>query len=164
MLTNDLKSEIKRNTALTYDQFEDLLTKLPSLPNSFANASRAAATLYMYLMKMRTGQPSDDIGNKFGITRVTVERQITKVRAAMMTDFVHNHVNYIRNREDMIQASTTMSRGLFSPDGIPRVMLNCDGTYIFINKSRNYQFQKATYNDQMKRNFVKIMMVVTCDL
>lgn len=114
-------------------------------------------------MKMRTGQPSEDIGNKFGMTRVTVERQITKVREAMMTDFVHNHVNYIRSREDLIQASTTMSRGLFSPDGIPRVMLNCDATYIYINKSRNYQFQKATYNDQKKRNFVKIMMVVTCD-
>lgn len=114
----------------------------------------------MYLMKMRTGQPSEDIGRKFRLTRTTIDRQIARVREAMKKDFVYNHINYIRSREDLIQASTIMSRGLFCCDGIPRVMINCDATYIYVHKSRNYQFQKKTYNDQKKRNFVKIMMVV----
>lgn len=163
MLTNDLKDTVKRNTALTYEQFEDLLTRLPSLQNTFKNASRAASALYMYLMKMRTGLPSEDIGTKFGVTRTTIERQLSKVREVMKTEFVYNHINYIRSRDDLIQASTIMSRGLFCSDGIPRVMINCDATYIYIHKSRNYQFQKLTYNDQKKRNFLKIMMCVTCD-
>lgn len=117
----------------------------------------------MYLMKMRTGLPSADVGNKFKITRTTVDRLINKVRKSMSEDFAYNYVNYIRDRDELIQLNTGMGRGLFCGDNPNRVVIICDGTYIYIHKSRNYEFQKRTYSDQKKRNFVKIMMCVTCD-
>lgn len=155
--------QIKRNTSLTSDQFEDLLQRLPSLQTLFKIPAHATSALYMYLMEMRTALPSEDLGNAFHITRTTVERQLEKVRKALLSDFVYEHVNYIRSREELCQLNTEMGRRLYCRDDPDRVVLICDGTYIYINKSRNYEFQKKTYNDQKKRNFVKIMLCVTCD-
>lgn len=118
-LPDDLKDTIKRNTTLTVDQFEDLLTiRLPSLTDLFQNASYAKSALYMYLMKMRTG-----------LTRTAVDREIAKVREAMKTDFTNNNINYIRSREELIQVDTTMGRGLFCADDKLRVMIICGATY-----------------------------------
>lgn len=163
MLTIDQKENVKRNTALSLDQFEDLLQRLPTLQSLFKSPKNATVALYMYLMKMRTGQPSQDIGRLFSVTRVTVERRMTKVRNAIEEDFVYEHVNYVRNREELIPYNSEMGRRLLCADNPDRVILICDGTYIFINKSQNFQFQKETYTDKKKRNFVKVMMCVTCN-
>lgn len=146
------------------DQFEDLLARLPTLHSTFKSSSTSAAALYMYLMKMRTAFASEDIGNTFHVTRVTVERYLQKVRVAMKEDFVYQHVNNVRSRNELMNLNTTIGRALFSNnDDNDRVVLICDGTYIYVNKSANYGFQKLTYTDQKKRNFLKIMMCVTCD-
>lgn len=163
VLSNDLKECIKRNTSLTLDQFNDLLAKLPSLINSFQNPSHAEVALYMYLMKMRTGLPSDDIGRFFSVTRVTVERQLSKVRAAMNSDFVFENVNYVRSRDELLASNTDMGRGIFRTVEEDKLPLVCDGTYIYVNKSSNHEFQKKTYTSKKKRNFLKIMMYVTCN-
>lgn len=139
------------------------MTRLPTLQSSLKTRNKSAAALYMYLMKMRTGLPSEDIGNTFHISRVTVERYLKKVRAAMKEDFVFQHVNNIRNRDELISLNTTIGRALFCNDNDDRVVLICDGTYIYVNRSRNYEFQKQTYTDQKKRNFLKIMICVTCN-
>lgn len=114
-------------------------------------------------MKMRTGTADEDIAKKFQVTRVTVERQHKRVRQAIIKDFVYEHVNYVRSREEMIDSNTQIGSSLFCADDPDCVILICDGTYIYVDKSRNYEFQKKTYTDQKKRNFVKIMMCVTCD-
>lgn len=163
VFSGDLKDAVKRNTGLTLDQFEDLIQKLTTLHNTFKIKARAPTALYMYLMKMRTNLPSEDIGRMFQVSRTTADRLITKARNAMKSDFATQYVNYQRSRDEIIQLNTEMGRGLFC-DGLPhRAVIVCDGTYIFIEKSRNYAFQKSTYNDQKKSNFVKIMMCVTCD-
>lgn len=123
----------------------------------------AAAALYMYFMKMRTGLPSEDIGNHFNVTSVTVQRLISQIRAVLKRDLVPNYVNYVRTREELIRHNTTMSNGLFAADNEGEVMLVCDGTYIFIDKSRNYVYQKKTYTDHKNRNYLKVMNVTACD-
>lgn len=158
-----MQSAIQRNTGLTITQFNDLVDKLPTLHSVFSNQLHVKSAVYMYLMKMRTGLPSADIGNTFHVSRVTVERQLAKVRKAMDKDFVYEYVNYKRSREELLQLNSVMGQNLFCNDDTGRIALICDGTYIYINKSRNYEFQKNTYNDQKKRNFVKIMMVVSGD-
>lgn len=163
MLSTDLKEFVKRNTGLTLDQFNDLSSKLPSLTGSFQNPSHAEVALYMYLTKMRTGKPSEDIGRDFSVTRVTVERHCSKVREAMKTDFVFENVNYVRSRDELLAGNTDMGRGIYVTNEENKAILICDATYIYINKSSNYEFQKQTYNSHKKRNYVKIMMVVTCN-
>lgn len=153
------ETDIKRDTGLTKAQFEDLFNSLSTLHESITSQRIASDSLYIYLLKMRSGQPDEDIGRIFKINRMTVGRRLKTVRNALEVDFVDNHINFIRSREELIGQSTTMCNGLFSSENA--VVLICDGTYIFINKSRNYGFQRNTYSDQKKRNFIKIMMCVT---
>lgn len=156
-LDSDLRTNIKRNTSLTYEDFCGVLDELVSLK---ARDQKPHIALYMYLMKMRTGWPDEDIKNIFHVSLATVNRKLRKVREAMREDFVGRHVNYQRTRDELITHNTQMSNIIF---GEGRVMLICDGTYIYVNKSRNFQFQKQSYNGHKKRNFVRIMMVVACD-
>lgn len=151
---------VKRDTGLKLDQFEDLFSRLPTLQLAIRDTNLAKDALYMYLLKVRTALPNEDIGTTFGISKHTVGRRIDDARKALKTDFMPNHINYVPDRTELLTKSTVMCNGLFNPDG-DKVVLVCDGTYIFINKSRNYKMQRESYTDQKKRNFVKIMMVVT---
>lgn len=80
-----------------------------------------------------------------------------------MKDFAPEYVNYIRTREELIQMNTKMGQQLLCGDNPNRAVVVCDGTYLYIDKSRNYEFQKKSYNDQKKRNFLKVMMCVALD-
>lgn len=111
---------------------------------------------------MRTGWSDEDIANSMNTSGATVGRKIIKVRSSLEKDFVPHHINRVQTREELIEQSTDMCQSLFS-DESAKVILILDGTYIFINKSRNYAFQKQTYTDQKKRNFVRIMMCVTAN-
>lgn len=153
-------SIIKRDTGLTPEQFDDLHSSLPSLVNDFNCVTKASDALYMYLMKMRTGMPDEDIGNIFTLSRTTVGRRIKEARNALEKDFAVKHVNFVPNRAYLLSESTTLCQTIFCGDQSKAILI-CDGTYIYINKSRNYEFQKATYTDQKKRNFIKVMMNIT---
>lgn len=151
---------VMRDTSLSPDQFTDLLGSLPTLKATCPDPVRASNSLYMYLMKVRTGLPIEDIAARFGISRTTVRRYMNNTRDALAKDFTPDHINVAQDRDFLIQRSSAMCNGLFNPDG-EKIVLVCDGTYIFINKSRNYKVQRETYTDQKKRNNVKIMMIVT---
>lgn len=153
-------SVVKRDTGLTLEQFHDLYNSLPSLRNAIGDYKKSTDTLYIYLMKVRTGSPNEDIGNIFEMNKMSIGRRIIVARKALENDFMLKHVNFIPTRENLLNQSTTMCQTLFSED---KVVLICDGTYIYVNKSRNYKFQKVTYTDQKKRNFVKVMMYVTAN-
>lgn len=69
----------KRNTGLTEDEFNDLLDSLETIHTVIKKRKIAATALYMYLMKMRTGFPCEDIGNIFHVTKTTVQRLIRQI-------------------------------------------------------------------------------------
>lgn len=114
-------------------------------------------------MKMRTGFASEDIANLFHVSRATTDRLINKIRPVLKNDLVPHYVNFIRSRDELIQHNTAMSNGLMDPENERKVMLVCDGTYIYIEKSQNYTHQKKTFSRQKKRNFIKVMNVTSCD-
>lgn len=163
MINNKSDLEVKRNIALTRAQFLDLFRSLPSLQEDYKDEKNAGTALYIYLMKMRTALPSEDIGIAFGISQPTTDRAIKKARAALEKDFLYENVNYERTHQDMVDHTTTMCRLLFSRNNLDTAVTIYDGTYIFTNKSRNYEFQRLTYTDQKKRNFLKMMMCVSSD-
>lgn len=145
------------------DQFNDLFDSLSSMNLFIKQRRTAASALYMYLMKMRTGLPNEDIAIQFHVSKSTVNRLISQVRVVLKNDLVPQYVNHIRTRQELIEHNTEMSNGLFDADNEGKVMLVCDATYIFIDKSRNYIHQKKTFSGQKKRNFLKVMNITTCD-
>lgn len=158
--------EIRTDTGLTRAQFMDLFAKLPSVSNEFKydkNDENAIESLYLYLMKLRTGRTHDEIGLIFGITRFTVSERMNKVRAILERDFVFQNVNFEMTRQQLAQCTTPLSQSLFCNGDVNRPVLILDGTYIYIQKSSNYEFQKESYSGQKKRNFVRVMVCTTTD-
>lgn len=163
-LAHKTNFEFRTDTGLTEQQFNDLFSRVPSLLAKFEhdkNNRTAYESLYMYLLKLRTGRTNDDIGSMFGLTRQSVTNRFNKVREAMENDFVFQNVNYMNTREELAQNSTTFSQTLFANGDESVPILVFDGTYIWCQKSANFDFQKQTYNGQKKRNFVRVMVCTT---
>lgn len=152
-------------TNLTRDQFHELYRCLPTFRNAFKNEKNAYDSLYMYLMKLRTGRTNDDIGKVFKVNGRTVGQRIKIARNAIEKDFVYSNVNFLFSRESLANRSTFMSQMLFSDSDsdITRPVLTADGTYVYIQKSTNFEIQKKSYTDHKKRNYVRVMMCVTTD-
>lgn len=158
-------SDIKmfRQTGLTSAHFSQLLNDSPSLQTQFKSKKNSVDALHMFLMKMRSGMPLADIALAFNVSAATVAVRLRKVRHVLENDFVPLHLNMVHSREDLINHTTTMCRVLFCESESRQTVLIFDGTYIFIERSSNYEFQRDTYTDQKKRNFLKFMMCVLSD-
>lgn len=83
---NDTTSKMR--TSLTIVQFHELLRELPTLRSRFTNESDASETLFMYLMKIRTGASHEEIGSHFTLSKYTISRRIQIARAAMLKVFL----------------------------------------------------------------------------
>lgn len=152
---------VKADTGLTREQFYNLFQCLQSLKTALNNDRIASDFLYTYLIKMRTGRTNDDIGRVFGITGIAISKRLNRVREAMEKDFVYQNVNRLLRREELARQTTISSQMLFCDGDTTRPVLILDGTYVYIQKSKNFEMQKKSYSDQKKRNFVRVMMCVT---
>lgn len=139
------------------------MLKLPTINTAFKSAKQCEDALRMYLIKMRTSKPLAEIALMYGVSSATVSVRLKKIRKVLERDFVPLYLSNVRGRDELIRHNTTMSRILFCSPESPQSILVCDGTYIYVDKSTNYEFQRDTYTDQKKRNFVKFMMVVCTD-
>lgn len=163
LLVLNSDADVKIDTGLTPEQFEDLFQRLRSLREELKNDKKASNSLYMYLMKIRTGRTDEDIGRLFNVTRVTVGSRLNKVRAAMEKDFADKNVNRLLSRQKLANHTTFLSQMIFCNSDVSKPVLIMDGTYVYVQKSSNFEIQKQTYSDQKKRNFVRIMNCVTTD-
>lgn len=152
----------KTQTGLNSHEFKELSDKLPSLHAHYKNnSSLANAALQTYLMKLRTGCSDEVIGSILGLSRTTVTVRLNAARRALMNDFVAINRSYERN--ELLSHNTALATELFCGGDKEKMAIIFDGTYIYINKSGNFNFQKFTYNDHKKRNYVKPMMGVAPD-
>lgn len=151
----DMNSErvMKEWTGLSIEQFNRLLTEVPQLNRDH---------LFMYLAKLRTGDSDERIATLFNLHRRTVEQHMQKVREALTDNFVRHHLGIQHlNRNILKENMTKVSQGLFCANNDDNIITIWDGTYIYIQKSSNYAFQRKTYSMQKKRPLIKPMMVVT---
>lgn len=162
-LGSDLPNIDKVSTGIDKRNFDLLLSLIPSLPNAFNGShNKAKEALLMYLMRLRTGDHYNRISTRFGAAHVTVKKYIDKTREALLNDFVPLELGFANlNRESLLENSTTMARELYCQGNEQKVIIVADGTYIYCNKSQNYDHQRNTYSDQKKRNFIKPMVFVT---
>lgn len=114
--------------------------------------------LFMYLMKIRTARTFADMGQFFRASDRTISSKVAKMRHTLSEVIVPKYLRYERSKEVLVSHKTAISVGLFDEDDPNRAHLIMDGTYIFIEKSKDHGSQKITYNSHKKRNYVKIMM------
>ncbi|CAK1592551.1 unnamed protein product [Parnassius mnemosyne] len=147
------------------DQFYDLLNCIPSLAGQVPNATIA---LSIYLVKLRTGDSNERLATLFNKSRVTLERLMNKARECLINEFVPLYLGFNHlTVEDVASRNRIIPEGLFGnpdlpPNSKPAIVI-CDATYVFIQSSSNYLFQKQTYSLQKLDNLVKPFMIVSCD-
>ncbi|RVE41092.1 hypothetical protein evm_014257 [Chilo suppressalis] len=150
---------------ITVQQFNDILNGTASLTNRLVKYKTALA---MYLAKLRTGDTDRRLSTIFGISKSTFNRYITIVRECLTQDYVSSHLglSHIRVQEasehNLIIPSELFGRHLTISGEQPLIVI-CDGTYTYTQKSSNYKFQKDTYSLHKYRNLVKPFLLVCSD-
>jgi len=150
-----------RLTGISARDFNNLVTYISDKIRS--SSIRSVRTcLALFLIKLRTGMSHSILSSLFGIQRRTIGKSIHSARKALMEDFVPNHLglNHI-TRDDFIRLHTRdMAKNLFA-EGKDVAILVADGTYMYIEKSSNYSFQRRSFSMHKGRPLVKPMMIVS---
>lgn len=147
---------------ISADNFYFLLNELKLLRSELKNEGKCKIALAMYLVRLRTGDFLYRIQKQFNISYETQKKYLTLARKSLMLDFAPLHLGLSSSRitrAKLIENSTEMANILFNPTN--QVILIADASYIYYEKSSNYEIQRDTYNDQKKRNFVKPMVLTT---
>lgn len=150
-------------TGLTVPQFLILYNLLP------LNVKQPKRSLAIYLIKLRTGESNRRLSTLFDIPRSTLELIMKKVRLCLNEHFVPNNigVNHITHRE-ISERNLRVPEALLSNSNEsvaadrPAIAI-FDGTYIYLQKSANYMFQKKTYSLHKYDNLIKPFLIVSCD-
>ena len=148
-------------TGLTSGQFEDLcchvLHHVKSTPSRSPRMS-----VGIFLFKLKSGMSNRLLSTLFRLSKSSVRRAIKTVRKAMMRSFVPLHLGIeCVTREKIINEHTRpLAKSLFGV-GDNGMILVLDGTYIYIQKSNNFSFQRQSFSLHKNRPLVKPMVVVT---
>lgn len=99
----------------------------------------------------------------FNISKDAFKRAVTSAKKALQEFFVDDNVgfNHIK-RLDIIQKHTrTLAQTLLCSVAESPAILVLDGTYIYIQKSNQFQFQRKSYSMHKHRPLLNAMVVVS---
>ncbi|XP_045781841.1 uncharacterized protein LOC123878594 [Maniola jurtina] len=149
----------------TIEQLQELLLMLPSLSQQVPSACLA---LSIYLAKIRTGDSNERLSEFFNIPRSTLERYMNKVRNCLSQEFVPLCLGFgCTTVVNVAARNKIIPEGLFGnselPGDVKPAIVICDGTYVYVQSSSNYKFQKDTYSLHKFTNLIKPFMIVCCD-
>lgn len=152
-----------RLTGITKAQFSEVHDSLSSLRSTSVRSSRTA--LALLLVKLRTGLSLSVLSTIFGIKKKSCSSAIHSARTALMTSFVPNHLglSHIDRNKVINDHTTTFARVLFGDSKSDVAIAVADGTYIYIEKSANYSFQRRSYSVHKGKPLLKPMMLVASD-
>ena len=144
------------------EHFTILADSMNLIRNSSSRSVRTC--LAVFLMKLKTGLPNKVLSILFRLKRHHVQRIIHSARHSLITEFVPKHLGFehISHAEFCQKHTTTFARTLFTNDDSQAVVV-LDGTYIYIQKSSNYKFQRRSYSMHKHRPLVKPMVIVASD-
>ncbi|XP_071181323.1 uncharacterized protein [Mytilus edulis] len=148
-------------TGLTRQQFEDLSTYSTTIRQS--NVRSVRTCLAILLTKLRTGLPNQIIGTIFSLTKSQVQRSIHSARTSLQS-FVTQNVGFQHiSHDDFVENHTTATAQTLFGNNEKVAIIVLDGTYIYIQKSSDYKFQRQSYSLHKHRPLVKPMVVVGTD-
>ena len=148
-------------TGLSKVSFDDIFSHVNGrVKNTSVRSPRNS--LGIFLMKMKTGLSNGILSSIFNVSKASIRRAVTTVRRALMEEFVPQNIGFSHiTREDVISRHTRpLAESLFGGTGT-QALLVLDGTYIFIQKSMNFTFQRKTYSMHKGRPLVKPMVIVS---
>lgn len=144
--------------------FQDLLTYVEDTKVRSTPARSVRTSLAIFLMKLRGGDSNRILSTLFNISKSSVHRSIKSIRTALMNGrFVKENLGFGHiTRETVIQQHTRpLAQTLFGDAATQQAILVLDGTYIYINKSGNFKFQRQSFSLHKGRPLVKPLVIVS---
>ena len=140
------------------DQFNNLLSNLTSMRNSSVRSIRVA--LAVFLIKMRLGLSNKVLASLFHLkSKRIVSRIVHNTAEALLKDFVPYHLGFQHiDRKTVLENQQTPVASQLMTDRDDQVIVVMDGTYLFVQKSSNNQFQRRSFSMHKHRNLVKPMI------
>ncbi|CAH2103328.1 unnamed protein product [Euphydryas editha] len=155
-------SQVEQWTGINKDQFKNLLSLLPSLTE--AEKKNPSTALALYLIKLHTGGTDERLFSLFNIPRSSAERLMDKARNSLLKDFVPLYLGFSKNdREELKTHNTKIARELFLNGQNDKLITIWDGTYVYIQKSSNYRFQRKSFSMHKHRPLIKPFVAVATD-
>ena len=161
-LFNDLRKVALLGVSI--DQFIDLNQHVTSMRNTKERTIRNAIDIFLF--KTKCGLSNALIATLFGFSsRRQVARIIQQTRTALVRDFVPLHLGFSHLSRDKIvnDHTTDIAKQFFSDPISDTVILVMDGTYVFIQKSSAYRFQRLSYSMHKNKPLVKPFVITSTD-
>ena len=148
-------------TGLNKDQLQDLHQFVqPHVKNTPVRS--AFTSLGIFLFKLKSGLSNKLLSTLFGISKASIRRAVHTVRQALMVEFVPSNIGFSHiSREDIINHHTRVLAQSLLAESNDQAILVLDGTYIYIHKGNNFQFQRRSYRVHKGRPLVKPMVIVS---
>ena len=152
-----------RLTGITKDQFNITHKSLSSLRFTSSRSIRTA--LAMLLVKLRTGLSLAVLSTLFDVKKINCSMAIHSARVSLMSNSVPKYLGLSQiERTNVCEDHTTnFARVCFADSKTDIAIAVADGTYIYIEKSGDYSFQRQSYFVHKGRPLLKPMMLVATD-
>ena len=127
--------------------------------NSRTRSIRVA--LAVFLAKMRLGLSNVVLASMFHLKdKRCVSRIIHSAVSALMKDFIPHHLGFRHIDRDtvLLEHQTAIATQLMA-ERDDQVIIVMDGTYLFVQKSRDNIFQRRSYSMHKHRNLIKPMII-----
>ena len=148
---------------LTMENFDEIFELVKSSIHSSKYRSNRTC-LAVLLVKLRTGLSNGVLSVLFNLKKRLISFAVHSARQALINNFVPLHLGmqHISRTKIIEEHTRPLATTLFvSNNNNDTVVLVADGTYIYIQKSSNYSFQRRCYSVHKGRPLVKPMMFVT---
>ncbi|KAJ8670934.1 hypothetical protein QAD02_002193 [Eretmocerus hayati] len=147
--------KLKQQTGLVRRDFLSVSTHL-----KLNIRTEKSLALGLYLSKLRHGYPNDHFSVIFDTPRRTIDRYMDKVRTGLKENFVPIHLGQGLARQDLVEDRSRVAKALLVDEAESSIFV-WDATYVYIQKSANYLFQRSSYSLHKHRCLVKPMIAVT---
>ena len=147
-------------TGLYAEDFENLFN---AIKDNWVHKFDLKNTLAFYFMHMKLGISLSKCSSILPISNIRqIYRHIVILREFLIENFVSKNlgVNHISRGLININHTTTLAKQLFKVNE-SSIITTWDSTYVYIEKSSNYKFQRQTYSLHKNRWLLKMMMIVT---
>jgi hypothetical protein len=143
------------------DQFDNLLSNITSMRHSYLRSVRVA--LAVFLVKMRLGLSNRVLATLFHLkNKRVVSRIVHEVTKALLKDFVPHHLGFQHvERETILQHHQTEIASQLMTNKNDQVIVVMDGTYLYVQKSTNNEFQRRSFSMHKHRHLIKPMIITT---
>lgn len=161
---NEAHTEPPLNIGLTVTDFKQILFECGIPENPTKAEKKIALAIKLCIERLHTGNTYKQMGLRYKMSRVSIGMLVKRGRNILLESFVPSHLGF-RNctRQWLKDHTTDFARMLYCDNNPERVVVICDGTYIYTCSSKNYAHQKCIYSGQKNRHLFKIMKFVAVD-